>query len=96
KNPGIYITVLKSLLSKIPDKNTLLNNVCKIEKNTNINRTDIEKTLVTLGYEKTLRVTIPGEFAIKGEIIDLYPFGEESPIKIVLNFDKIEEIRKFN
>ncbi len=32
KNPGIYITVLKSLLSKIPDKNTLLNNICKIEK----------------------------------------------------------------
>ncbi|WNY69736.1 transcription-repair coupling factor [Borreliella andersonii] len=96
KNPGIYITVLKSLLSKIPDKNTLLNNVYKIEKNTNINTADIEKTLITLGYEKTFRVTIPGEFTIKGEIIDLYPFGEQNPIRIVLNFDKIEEIRKFN
>lgn len=96
KNPGIYITVLKSLLSKIPDKNTLLKNIYKIEKNTNINTADIEKTLITLGYEKTLRVTIPGEFTVKGEIIDIYPFGEQNPIRIALNFDKIEEIKKFN
>jgi len=37
-------------------------------------------------------ITQKGEFAIKGEIIDVFAFDYEKPVRIQLNFDKIEKI----
>jgi len=37
-------------------------------------------------------ITQKGEFAIKGEIIDVFAFDYEKPVRIQLNFDKIEKL----
>ncbi|BCR22034.1 transcription-repair coupling factor [Borrelia sp. HM] len=95
-NPGIYIVLLKSLLSKIPAKENLFKNIYTIKTDETIQIKNIENKLIRLGYEKTTRVTLPGEFTIKGEIIDIYSFNQTEPIRISLNIDKIEEIKYFN
>ncbi|AYE36477.1 transcription-repair coupling factor [Borrelia turcica IST7] len=95
-NPGIYVVSIKSLLSKIPNKKNLLKNIYKLQKEKIINIKTFEKKLTKLGYEQTTRVTLPGEFTIKGEVIDIYSFDKTEPIRISLNSDKIEEIKAFN
>ena len=95
-NPGIYIVLLKSLLSKIPAKENLFKNIYTIKIDETIQIKNIENKLIKLGYEKTTRVTLPGEFTIKSEIIDIYSFNQTEPIRISLNIDKIEEIKFFN
>ncbi|BCR19563.1 Transcription-repair-coupling factor [Borrelia miyamotoi] len=95
-NPGIYIVLLKSLLTKIPTKENLFKNIYTIKTGKIIHIKNFENKLIKLGYEKTTRVTLPGEFTIKGEIIDIYPFNKAEPIRISLHINKIEEIKYFN
>ncbi|UER67777.1 transcription-repair coupling factor [Borrelia sp. BU AG58] len=95
-NPGIYLVEIKSLLGKIPNKKQLFKNIYKIQKGKTINVKELGKSLIKLGYEQTTRVTLPGEFTIKGEVIDIYSFVKTDPIRITLEVDKIDEIKAFN
>ena len=54
------------------------------------------KRLVTLGYERQAQVERPGEFAVRGGIIDVFPLTEEAPVRIELFGDEIDTIRVFD
>ncbi len=54
------------------------------------------KRLVTLGYERQEQVALPGEFAVRGGIIDVFPLTEEAPVRIELFGDEIDTIRVFD
>jgi transcription-repair coupling factor (superfamily II helicase) len=60
---------------------------------------DIEKTLntfVLLGYVRAEMVTTPGEFSVRGGIIDIYPLTEANPLRIELFDTEIDSIRYFS
>ena len=60
---------------------------------------DIEKlksALVSLGYERVGQVEMPGQFSIRGGIIDVYCLTEENPWRIELWGDEIDSIRSFD
>ncbi|MBQ4232383.1 MAG: DEAD/DEAH box helicase, partial [Lachnospiraceae bacterium] len=52
--------------------------------------------LVELGYEKKPMVDNPGQYAIRGGIMDIYPVGEEAPVRIELWDDEVDTIRSFD
>ena len=49
-----------------------------------------------MGYVRTEMVTTPGEFSVRGGIIDIYPLTEEIPIRIELFDTEIDSIRTFS
>ena len=55
-----------------------------------------KKKLVFLGYDREEEVSGPGQFAIRGGIIDLYPLTEELPVRIELWGDEVDSIRTFD
>ena len=60
---------------------------------------DIEywkQRLVELGYERTAQVEGPGQFAVRGGIIDIFGLSEENPVRIELWGDEIDMIRSFD
>lgn len=58
---------------------------------------DLLKTsLVKLGYERVGQVEMPGQFSVRGGIIDIYPLTEENPLRIELWGDEIDSIRTFD
>ena len=60
---------------------------------------DLEKLkadLVELGYERVGQVELPGQFSVRGGIIDIYPLTEENPWRIELWDDEIDSIRSFD
>lgn len=60
---------------------------------------DIDKTInsfVQMGYERTPMVSTPGEFSIRGGIIDIYPITEDHPVRIELFDEEIDSIRHFD
>jgi len=61
-----------------------------------LNIQNFSKTLTEFGFVRMPEVTQKGEFAIKGEIIDAFPFDYEKPVRIQLNFDKVEKIAFLN
>ena len=56
----------------------------------------LAKKLVAMGYEKSYQVESPGQFSIRGGIIDVFDLTEENPYRIELWGDEIESIRSFD
>ena len=46
-------------------------------------------------YFRNDSTTMPGEFSVRGEVLDIFPYGSEFPIRIYLDWDKIEKICTF-
>jgi len=61
-----------------------------------INREKDIKQLVQMGYERTEMVQSPGEFSMRGGILDIYPITEADPIRIELFDDEVDSIRYFD
>ena len=55
-----------------------------------------KRYLVETGYERNAQVEGPGQFAIRGNIIDIYPLTEDNPVRIDLWGDEIDSIRTFD
>lgn len=52
--------------------------------------------LVSFGYKRQEKAAEEGDFALRGHIIDIFPFGFELPIRIELDIDKVASIKTFN
>ena len=56
----------------------------------------LKKDMVLLGYEREEQIEGPGQFAVRGGIMDIYPLNEEVPIRVELWGDEIDSIRTFD
>ncbi|MBQ7360237.1 MAG: transcription-repair coupling factor [Lachnospiraceae bacterium] len=56
----------------------------------------LAKKLVAMGYEKAYQVESPGQFSVRGGIVDIYDLTEENPYRIELWGDEVESIRSFD
>ncbi len=56
----------------------------------------LKKDVALLGYEREEQIDGPGQFAVRGGIMDIYPLTEEVPIRIELWGDEIDSIRTFD
>ncbi|MDO4272925.1 MAG: transcription-repair coupling factor [Eubacteriales bacterium] len=56
----------------------------------------LKKSLVEMGYERVGQVEMPGQFSIRGGIIDIYSLTEENPWRIELWGDEIDSVRSFD
>ncbi|MCR5753277.1 MAG: transcription-repair coupling factor, partial [Acetatifactor sp.] len=70
--------------------------VILVERGGNINETYLAQKLVSMGYEKTYQVENPGQFSIRGGIVDVYDLTEENPYRIELWGDEVDSIRSFD
>lgn len=57
---------------------------------------ELLRKLTAIGYERETMVTGPGQFSIRGGIIDIFPLTEEHPIRIELFDDEIDSVRFFD
>ena len=94
-NHVIVITNLYGYIHKLPSIKEA-NSKFKIFINKEIKRNEIINTLDNYGYTRSSIVTTTGEYALRGFIIDVFPIGEEHPIRIELFGDLIDSIRIFD
>ncbi len=90
------VTTIEGLMDKIPDISHIASNVIELEVGHNISLGKFSKKLTTLGYEKVFMVETPGQFSVRGGIIDIYPLTEECPYRVELWGDDIDSIRSFD
>ncbi|MBQ7954500.1 MAG: transcription-repair coupling factor [Lachnospiraceae bacterium] len=67
-----------------------------IEKQSQVDEGALAEKLVTMGYEKTYQVESPGQFSVRGGIIDVFDLTEENPYRIELWGEDVESIRSFD
>lgn len=70
--------------------------VITIDDNSVIEEEALARRLVEMGYEKNYQVEAPGQFSIRGGIVDIFDLTQENPIRLELWGDEIESIRSFD
>lgn len=66
------------------------------ESDSTVNIEQLKNQLVALGYERVGQVEMPGQFSVRGGIVDIYCLTEENPWRIELWGDEIDSIRSFD
>lgn len=93
---NIVLVPLETLLLKTIDRNQLKNEYIRIKKNEEIDRDAFIEFLQEFGYHRHEIVEDIGEFAVRGAIIDVFPFQSSVPIRIEFFGDEISSIREFD
>ncbi|MCL2229793.1 MAG: transcription-repair coupling factor [Treponema sp.] len=93
---GFVIISQRSLLSPIAPCDYIKSLLIPIEVGGKINTANLAKTLVSYGYTRVPRVQVHGEFALRGEVLDIYMGGDTEAYRVLFDFDKAETIKKFD
>ncbi len=94
--PRVYVSNCEGIIEKIPAKNGNTNYEILLNKNDQVSLYELNEKLFELEYTKEDFVQSPGDFAIRGNILDVFSYSNENPIRIQFDDDKIERIREFN
>ena len=94
--PTTIITTFAALMTPQVPLRTLRDSVLRIEKRGSLDLSDTAARLVSMGYEKNYKVERPGQFSIRGDILDIFDLTEENPFRVELWGDDIESIRSFD
>src|SRR5687768_4316556 len=92
----VVVASAAALLTKVPDPPTVLLSSCEIKPGVDLDPHALANTLVMGGYEPADPVDAHGEFARRGGIFDVFPAGEELPIRIEFVGDTVESVRRFD
>ncbi len=95
-NKKIIITYPEALFEKVVLPKTLSGNIISIKTNDTINPDSLMELFVMYGFERIDFVYEPGQFALRGGILDIYSFGNEKPYRVELFGNEVDSIRIFD
>lgn len=96
KSPVLLIVPAGALLRQIQNPQTWKDWLVQLKKGQTIEPIDLIQKLVDVGYHRTERVEGPGEFCLKGSLLDVFPVQSSFPIRIDFFDIEIDSIRQFN
>lgn len=94
--PHTIVTTFSSLMSPILPLDYIKENIITLNTLATVEKESLALSLVKLGYEKNYQAEAPGQFSIRGGIIDIFGLTEDNPYRIELWGDEIESIRSFD
>lgn len=94
--PVTIVTTFSALMAHQLPLSVLEENIIHIRKDSIVEEQALAKKLVAMGYEKNYQVEAPGQFSIRGGIVDIFDLTSENPVRIELWGDEIESIRSFD
>ena len=92
-NKKVLVTYPEALFEKVVIPDTLSSNIVFIKNGDTIDTGALLLKLGDFGFERTDFVYEPGQFAIRGGILDIYSFGNEKPYRIELFGNEVDSIR---
>ena len=92
-NKKIIVTYPEALFEKVVVPTTLSSNIIHIKSGDTLNVDQLLLNLANYGFERTDFVYEPGQFAIRGGILDIYSYGNEKPYRIELFGNDVDSIR---
>ncbi|GFE87913.1 transcription-repair coupling factor [Steroidobacter agaridevorans] len=93
---GIVIVDLETMLQRLPPQAYIDAHAFDLRAGETFDVAAFRDRLAGAGYVSSSQVMAPGEFAVRGSIVDLYPMGSDSPYRLDMFDDEVESIRKFD
>lgn len=89
------VTTFDALMNRMAQPAGFLSKIKTLETGGSMDINEMLKELAVMGYERNYQVEAPGQFAVRGGILDVYVLTEENPYRIELWGDEIDSIRSF-
>lgn len=96
KKPAIIITYPDALFEKVVTRRELEKNTLKIAINDNLSIDFVNEVLFEYKFKRVDFVTEPGEFSVRGGIVDVFSFSNDEPYRIEFFGDDVDSIRTFD
>ncbi|HVK97305.1 MAG TPA: hypothetical protein VM368_05775, partial [Flavisolibacter sp.] len=90
---GALVTYPEAIFEKVVVPKAISANIIQLKTGDEINPEQLYSQLVNYGFERTDFVYEPGQFAVRGGILDIYSFGNEKPYRFELFGNDIDSIR---
>ena len=90
------VTYPEALFEKVPTKKKLLDNTLRLEVGKNYSIDFINELLLEYHFDRVDFVYEPGQFSIRGGLVDVFSYANDSPFRIEFFGDEIETIRTFD
>ncbi|MCL1938815.1 MAG: transcription-repair coupling factor [Candidatus Azobacteroides sp.] len=94
--PFIIVTYPEALAEKVVSGNALKNNSLSVSVNEKIDSLFVAEVLDSYGFERVDYVYEPGQYAVRGSIIDVFSFSNEYPYRMDFFGNEVESIRSFD
>ena len=96
KKPAIIVTYPDALFEKVVTKKELKKNTLKVGVSDNLSLDFVNEILFEYNFNRVDFVTEPGEFSVRGGIIDVFSFSNDEPYRIEFFGDEVDSIRTFD
>ncbi len=97
ENENLFIVTYPQALSeKVINKRSLVENTFSVSVGEKLDSEFLAEFLASFDFERTDFVYEPGQFAIRGGIIDVFSFSKDKPLRIELFGEEVESIREFD
>ncbi|MEX0585663.1 MAG: hypothetical protein WD176_03400, partial [Pirellulales bacterium] len=94
--PRVIVASLAALLQPAPARRERAQAARRIARGDTLDVDDLLQWLVNRGFERSSAIERPGEFSVRGGIIDIFAPGAEDPVRIELFGDEVESLRAFD
>lgn len=96
KKPALIVSYTEALFEKVITKKELENYTLKVRVGEHLSLDFVNEALFEYKFKRVDFVTEPGEFSVRGGIIDVFSFANEEPFRIEFFGDEIDSIRTFD
>ena len=96
KKPAIIVTYPEALFEKVVTKKDLERNTLKLSVSESVSLDFVNEVLFEYNFNRVDFVTEPGDFSVRGGIIDVFSFSNDEPFRIEFFGDEIDSIRTFD
>ncbi len=93
---GLVIVPVATLMQRLPPRQWLLGNCLVLKVGQRLDRMQLREALADAGYSPVQQVLTHGEFAMRGEILDVFPMGAETPVRVEFLDDEVDSLRHFD
>ena len=94
--PRVVITTVNALLQRVPPASALAGRALTAAPGTRLEQETLTGYFARNGYQRAETVGEPGEYALRGSIVDVFPPGEVQPLRLDFFGDELESIRRFD
>ncbi|MGM0431198.1 MAG: transcription-repair coupling factor [Spirochaetota bacterium] len=93
---SVIVTTMRAFASPCLTQNSFEVSGVRFHSGQTLEPETIAEQLSAAGYDRVPKTTVPGEFSIRGEVIDIFPLEHDYPIRLFLDWDSVEKIVTFD
>ncbi len=96
KKPALIVTYPAAIFEQVVTKKTLIQNTIKLKTGAQLDVDGLNELLFEAEFKRVDFVTQPGEFSVRGGIVDVFSFSNDHPYRLEFFEDTLESIREFD